>query len=201
MFSSEIYPSSSLRKKFLGEISGLKPFPVLNTSRLRLRRIIDSDLESIYEGLSHPEVIRYYGVSYNTLEETGDQMEWYSGLEENGTGIWWAVCYKDHNTFLGACGFNNLSNIHYKAEIGFWLLPEYWGQGIVSEAITEILYYGFETLNLHRIVGFAEIENVNSKKTLSKPGFVHEGTMKDCEIKNGTYISIDIYAIFRPTNA
>jgi [ribosomal protein S5]-alanine N-acetyltransferase len=65
----------------------------------------------------------------------------------------------------------------------------------MTEAIPLICKYGFEKLALHRIEGFVEPENLNSKKALDKLGFKHEGTMRDCEIKNGRFISLDIYAI------
>jgi len=89
-----------------------------------------------------------------------------------------------------------MSKAHRKAEIGFWLLTEYWGKGIVSEAIPLILDYAFRELKLHRIEAFIETENLNCKKVIIKLGFQHEGTMKDCEIKNGEFISLDIYAKF-----
>jgi len=49
-------------------------------------------------------------------------------------------------------------------------------------------------MDLHRIEGFVETDNVNCKNAMKKLDFIHEGTMKDCEIKNGKFISLDIYA-------
>jgi [ribosomal protein S5]-alanine N-acetyltransferase len=170
-------------------------FPIIKTERLLLRQFIENDIENVFKGLSHPDIIKYYGVSYSTLEETREQMKFFTDLEENGTGIWWAVCSLNNGTFYGAGGLNNLIKEHKKAEIGFWLLTDFWGQGIMTEAIPLICKYGFEKLALHRIEGFVEPENLNSKKALDKLGFKHEGTMRDCEIKNGRFISLDIYAI------
>lgn len=159
-----------------------------------LRQIVESDLENIYNGLSDPEIIKYYGVSYKTLEETKAQMQFYSDLEKNGTGIYWAICTSDNATFYGAGGLNNLNKEHKKAEIGFWLLTEFWGQGIMTEAMPLICNYGFNKLGIHRIEGLVETENLNCKKAIKKLDFIHEGTMTDCEIKNGKFISLDIYA-------
>jgi [ribosomal protein S5]-alanine N-acetyltransferase len=63
---------------------------------------------------------------------------------------------------------------HKKAEIGFWLLPMLWGKGIMRESIPLVVGYGFEYLDLHRIEGFVETENLNSKKTLQEAHFMHE---------------------------
>ena len=169
-------------------------FPFIKTNRLLLRQFVDSDLENVFKGLSHPDVIRYYGVSYSTLEATKAQMEFFADLEKNETGIWWAVCSLDNKTFYGAAGLNGLSKQHKKAEIGFWLLPEFWGRGIITEVIPLICHFGFDKLLLHRIESLVETENKNCKSVMSKLGFQHEGTMKNCEVKNGEFISLDIYA-------
>jgi len=101
-------------------------FPRLETNRFILRQFRPDDLNSVFLGLSHPKLIQYYGVNYDSLEATKIQMQWFQDLEQNGTGIWWAICDKEKNTFLGAGGLNNLDKIHRKAEIGFWVLPDYW---------------------------------------------------------------------------
>ncbi|MEQ8476499.1 GNAT family protein [Fulvivirga sp.] len=167
------------------EISAIK------TDRLLLRPIVKSDIGNIYNGLSNPEVIKYYGVCFDSLEATKEQMEWF----EKSSQCWWAICSLDNTQFYGAGGLNDISVPHKKAEIGFWLLPDYWRRGIMTEAIPLICDHGFDQLELHRIEGFVETENQSSKHTLEKLGFRYEGTMKDCEIKNEKYISIDMYAI------
>ena len=169
-------------------------FPVIKTERLLLRQFVDSDLERVFRGLSHPDIIKYYGVSYDTLEATKEQMKFFADLENCGTGIWWAIFSVDNKTFYGAGGLNNLSHKHRKAEIGFWLLPDFWGKGIMKEAMPLICNYGFNKLGLHRIEGLVETENANCKRAMAKLDFRHEGTMTDCEIKNGKFISLDIYA-------
>mgnify|MGYP001133751685 CR=1 FL=1 len=164
------------------------------TNRLLLRQFNESDLENVFKGLSHPDVIKHYGISFESLEATKEQIAWFADLEKDGTGIWFAVCSSDNKTFYGAGGLNSLNKKHKKAEIGFWLMPEFWGQGIMKEAMPLICDYGFYELGLHRIEGFVESDNLNCKNAMAKLDFQHEGTMKDCEIKNGKYISLDIFA-------
>jgi [ribosomal protein S5]-alanine N-acetyltransferase len=159
-----------------------------------LRQFHSGDLENVFNGLSRPEVIKYYGVSYPTLEAAKEQMKFFSDLEKNGTGLWWAICSKKDQSFYGAVGFSSLIVEHHKAEIGFWLLPEFWRKGILSEALPIICRFGFEQLALHRIEAIVETENTNCKNALKKLEFTHEGTLKECEFKNGKFISLDIYA-------
>ncbi len=68
------------------------------------------------------------------------------------------------------------------------------GQGIMQEAMPLICDYGFNHLALHRIEGLVESDNINCKKAMAKLDFEYEGTMKDAEIKNGKFISLDFYA-------
>ena len=170
-------------------------FPTIKTDRLLLRQFKEGDLENVFKGLSHPDIIKYYGVRYNTLEDTKEQIKWFAELERSGTGIWWAVCSPDSMVFHGACGLNNLHREHKKAEIGFWLMPAYWSKGIMTEAIPLVCKYGFDELGLHRIEAMVETENLNSKRLMEKLKFTHEGTMVECEVKDGIYISLDIYAM------
>lgn len=169
-------------------------FPEMRSGRLLLRQFKDVDLENVFKGLSDPAVIQYYGVSYDSLEATRTQMQFFCDLEKNGTGTWWAICNQSNDIFYGATGLNSLSMQHKKAEIGFWLLPQFWGQGIITEAVPLVCKHGFSHFGLHRIEALIETNNHNSKRVMTKLHFTHEGTMKECEIKNGAFISLDIYA-------
>lgn len=162
----------------------------MKTERLLLREITDSDLENIFNGLSHPQVIQHYGVSYDTLEATKEQMTWFADDKQ----MWWAICSLDNQTFYGAGGLNDINTEEGKAEIGLWLLPEFWGKGIMKEVMPLITNYGFKQLKLNRIEGFVESDNTNCKRAMAKLDFQHEKTMKDCEVKHGELISVDVYA-------
>lgn len=166
-----------------------KNFPTIKTNRLLLREIIDSDLQNIFKGLSNPDVIKYYGVSFSSLEATKEQMTWFADKKQ----MWWAICALDNQTFYGAGGLNDINHTENKAEIGLWLLPKFWGKGIMKEALPLITDFGFNRLGLNRIEGFVETENRNCKKAMLKLDFQLEKTMKDCEMKNGKLISVDVY--------
>lgn len=172
----------------------------IRTDRFLLRQFCPDDLAFVFEGLSHPDVIRYYGVRYASLEETNEQLIWFNDLQKNETGIWWAICDKENLSLLGAIGFNDLNKTDQKAEIGFWLLPEHWGKGIIKEVANPICNYAFEKLDLRKIEAMVETENENSKKVLKKIGFDYQETMKNYEIKNDNFISLAIYAKLRTNN-
>lgn len=172
-------------------------FPILNTHRLTLRQIRPKDIHQIFEGLSDQQVIKYYAVSFNSLEATEEQMKWYEGLWKNRTGIWWAISLKGEKELIGACGFNNYEEKHRKVEIGYWLFPAFWQKGFASEAIKKILEFGFEQMQLQRMEAFVEEGNDSSSGMLEKLNFSYEGTMRHCEFKNGTFINVLIYALLQ----
>ena len=178
----------------------MKSFPILETPRLVLRQFVSEDLDRVYKGLSDPKVIKYYGVSYDSLEATKEQMDWFADLEKEEKGIWWAIWLKENNVFVGGGGFNEWSKANQKAEIGFWLYPEFWGKGIMKEAMPLMMKYGFTEMNLHRIEGFVESSNQNCKRGLAKLNFQYEGTMRDCERKDSEWMSIDIYAALQSSD-
>lgn len=167
---------------------------VLRSNKLSLRVFESNNLHDVFIGLSNENVIKYYGISCHSLASAKEQLCWFADLQNQGKGIWWAVSSADGDLFYGAIGFNNLSLEHKKTEIGFWLLPEFWGKGIIFEAINLVSDYAFNSLNISRIEAFVELENLKSSQVLLKTGFSHEGTMKKCEIKNGKFISLSIYA-------
>ncbi|MBW1296270.1 GNAT family N-acetyltransferase, partial [Aquimarina litoralis] len=70
----------------------------LKTDRILLRKIISSDIDDVFRGLSHPDVIKHYGVNYKSLEETKEQMEWFFEPKQQ----WFAICSIDNQTFFGA---------------------------------------------------------------------------------------------------
>lgn len=169
-------------------------FPELTTERLTLTELLPEDQQFVFEGLSHPHVIPFYGVRYKTFEETKKQMEWYEETTKDGTATPFKIVNKDTGEKMGVVGIYFFKPEHKKAEIGFWLLPQYWNRGFALEAMEAVIDYWRREKDIHRIEAYVETQNSASKKLLEKAGFRYEGTMKDCEIKNEKFISLMIYA-------
>jgi [ribosomal protein S5]-alanine N-acetyltransferase len=164
------------------------------TDRLHLRQVLPDDQAFIFEGLSHPQVIAYYGIRYESFEATGAQMQWYAAIRKEGTGLSWIITDKINGTSMGDISVYRYCAEHNKAEIGFWLLPQYWHKGYALEALRAVMEFWANEKDLHRMEAFVEPENEASCRLLEKAGFAREGLMRDCEIKNGRYISLVVYA-------
>ena len=170
---------------------------MIKTANYYLKEIEPSDIAHIHKGLSNPDITKYYAVHFPTLEATKEQMHWYENLRKTGTGLWWGIYDQSSHDFCGAGGFNGLEKEHQKAEIGFWLLTEYWGKGIMKEVMPTLFSQGFTTLGLNRIEGFVDADNEKCKNALKKINFRYEGTMRESEVKNGEKISVAIYSILK----
>jgi ribosomal-protein-alanine N-acetyltransferase len=173
-------------------------FPELSTQRLLLQQILPADQPFIFEGLSHPDIIPFYGVCYHSLEATSVQMDWYDQMMEKNTGISWKIIDKASAKPMGVVSVYHYKEEHNKAELGFWLLPAYWKRGFMNEALGAVILYWQHNRRLHRLEAFVERGNTSSMQLLERMGFTHEGTMQDCEVKNGRYISLHIYGLLTP---
>jgi ribosomal-protein-alanine N-acetyltransferase len=170
-------------------------FPVLQTDRLLLTEVLPDDLAFVFEGMSDPVAKPYYGFYYTTLEETKKQLEWYRNNFRSGTGVPWKIVEKSTGLKAGIISFYYYKPEHKKAEVGFWLLPQFWNKGIITEALRAVAQYCKKERGMHRLEAFVEAENGASTKALEKCGFQREGLMRDCEIKFGGYVSLFIYAL------
>ena len=169
--------------------------PTIYTERLMLRQIIASDIDKVFEGLSDPVVTERMAVRYASLEETKVQMDWYEGMTENDNGRCWAICSKTNEEFYGVVSLPFWNKQHRKTELGYWLLPAYWRQGYVREALAAVVDHAFREMNVHRILAEVEDDNLASIATLENAGFNYEGTQLECEWVNGRFINLAMYAL------
>ena len=172
------------------------PFPNLETERLILRRVNATDIKQIFALRSNPETMKY--IPRPLLKTAEDAMEHIAMIDtkiETNEGINWAITLKGNPKLIGVIGHYRIKPEHYRAEIGYMLLPEYHGKGIVSEAVKEAVNYGFSVMKLHSIEAILDPENHGSAKVLEKNGFVKEAHLKENEFFEGRFLDTVIYSI------
>ena len=172
------------------------PFPNLETERLILRRVNATDIKQIFALRSNPETMKY--IPRPLLKTAEDAMEHIAMINtkiETNEGINWAITLKGNPKLIGVIGHYRIKPEHYRAEIGYMLLPEYHGKGIVSEAVKEAVNYGFSVMKLHSIEAILDPENHGSAKVLEKNGFVKEAHLKENEFFEGRFLDTVIYSI------
>jgi len=99
---------------------------------------------------------------------------------------------------VGSIGVFPQADIHAKnAEMGYWLAEPFWGQGIMTEAIKQMVKYGFDTFDISRIYARPFGTNAASQKVLQKAGFILEARFSGVLYKNGEYDDELVYAVRR----
>ncbi|WP_163411404.1 GNAT family N-acetyltransferase [Flavobacterium ajazii] len=172
------------------------PFPVIETERLLLRRITNNDVKEVFELRSNPETMKY--IPRPLVKTTQDALEHIATIEEkiiSNEGINWGITLKGNSKLLGIIGFYRMQPENYRAEIGYILLPDFHGKGIVPEAVKRLINYGFNDLKLHSIEAVIDPENKASEKVLQKCGFVKEAHLLECDFFEGKFLDKVIYSL------
>jgi len=172
------------------------PFPNLETERLLLRRVDVKDVNEILALRSNPEIMKYIPRPLaKTKEDSMAHIAMIDEKIENNEGINWAITLKNSPKLIGIIGHYRIKPEHFRAEIGYMLLPEYHGKGIITEAIKETVNYGFEIMKLHTIEAIIDPENFASERVLQKSGFSKEAHLKENEYYEGRFLDTAIYSI------
>lgn len=167
----------------------------LQTERLVLKKMSTTDSASLFHIWSDPEVTRFMNISSFTDESQAVAMiELLSKLTEENQAIRYSIIESKSGRIIGSCGYNMLDYDNARTEIGYDLGRAFWGQGYASEAINALTEYAFNTMDFHRIEAKVEPANLNSIKVLEKLNFQLEGTMRQCERSNGTFIDLCMYS-------
>ncbi len=172
--------------------------PTLETPRLQLRKVAMTDAPDLYEYGSDPEVARH--VLWEAYRSEADARMYVRFLQRQYRGDQpssWGIVFKPQQKMIGTIGFMWWNHDHNSAEVGYSLSRGYWNQGIMSEALKEVLRFGFEVMGVHRIEAQHECNNPASGRVMEKVGMRHEGTLRGRLYNKGRYVDVELYAILR----
>ena len=148
------------------------PFPFLTTENYSLRNLMPADEQEIFALRSSDEINKYLDrPKANTLDEARNFItKIINGIAKNES-IFWVVTPKDESKLLGTICLWKISKDEAKAEIGYELLPENHGKGIMQEVIPRVLQFGFEEIKLEMIEAELSPRNLKSVRLLEKNNF------------------------------
>ena len=150
------------------EHRNLKTFPILTTERLTLRQLSDNDVQEIFLLRSDTLVNKYLDRQPSkTLE---DALEFIEKIKKNSFS-YWAIAQKGNDRLVGTICLFDISEELKKCEIGYELLTDYQGKGIMREAATKIIEYSFQTLGLKTIDAYTHKDNQSSTNLLKELKF------------------------------
>ncbi len=166
----------------------------INVMEFKLRPWRTNDIDSLVKFANNYNIAKNLTnqFPYPYTKEAGEK---YLAMvtQDNPTKIF---AIEIHGEAVGSIGVFPQPDIHSKnAEMGYWLAEDYWGQGIVCEAIKQMVVYGFDTFDINRIFARPFGTNLRSQRVLEKAGFSLEATFKQALFKNGTFVDELIYSI------
>jgi len=168
------------------------------TDRLILRKMTPDDAEAIFAYASDPEVTRYViWETHRSVEDSRGFLELVTSKYESGGEPEWGIVYKGDRRFVGTCGIVSWEPHHARAELGYALSRDYWGRGLMAEAVGAMISFGFRAMNLNRVEARCIAENVASARAMEKAGMVYEGTLRQRELIKGEHRDIKVYSILR----
>ena len=153
----------------------------IETDRLILKPIDESHVDDILKIRSN-EVINQYvkRIPPKTNYDALDFILTIKKRTQNNETFYWGISQKDQPNLIGTICLWKFSDDRLQAEVGYELLPDYHRKGIMSEALTAVVDFGFNELNLQEIVAMTNKFNENSKGLLVKHDFVlHEGRIDE----------------------
>ena len=148
---------------------------ILETPRLLLREFLISDANHFYTLSLEPDVLTYTGdPPFESVQKSEEFLKDYYQYKRYGYGRW-AVVLKETGEFIGWTGLRH-SDLMYQTDLGFRFFKQHWNKGYATEAGEACVQYGFQKLNLERIVGRVMKDNMASIRVLEKCGmtFVRE---------------------------
>ena len=161
------------------KVINFDPFPNIETKRFLLRPLSINDDKEIFILRSDERVLKYLDKpKAKTINEAREFIDKITSGIKNNEWIMWAIEEKNSQKFTGTICLWNLSKDKTKADIGFELLPEFWGKGIIQEVIPSILEYGFYQMQLAVVEGEVDPQNIKSIKLMEKFGFTVENVVK-----------------------
>jgi len=148
---------------------------MIETERLILRELIESDVDGMFELDSSPKVQQFLGKKIiSSLAESSANIKFIQDqYVVNGIGRW-AVIEKETNCFVGWSGLKLIketvnNHINYY-DLGYRFIPSFWGKGYATESAGVAIKYGFDNLGVKEIIGIADVHNHASIHVLQKLG-------------------------------
>lgn len=177
----------------MNNTTSINSFPILTSERLSLRAISETDASTILT-LRSDEIVTKF-IARTKMKSEKEALQFISDRKKDNANykvFYWAIELKSNYNMIGTVCLWNLSKDKKYAEIGYELLPTYFGNGYMGEAIKEVVKFGFEIIELQTIEAFTHFDNVSSIKLLEKNNFKLQEKRRDEGFPNNRIFSLKV---------
>ena len=177
--------------KFLGN-------PRLETKRLVLRKLEIADADDIFEYARDPEVTRFMTFeTHKTIDDAKGFIDFVLDRYNRNEAGEWGIELKKSVKLIGTIGIANFDQKNSCITIGYILAKQYWGKGIVTEAVKRIIRFAFEDMKINRVEAYHFIGNDASGRVMQKAGMQYEGILRQKLFAGGEYRDVKQYAVLK----
>jgi RimJ/RimL family protein N-acetyltransferase len=182
--------------------------PFIEGDRIDLRTVEREDIPFLQRWVNHPEVRRYISTFRTPYSQEEYEEEIFDPYDTNEDGATVLLCHHewdgddlggpdDGPTAVGSAQLYPIREGAGWANLAYWVAPPAQGNGYATEAAELLVEYAFDELGLHRVTAQALEPNEASCRVLERVGFTHEGTQRECDIVDGSYVGQRLYGLLR----
>lgn len=153
-----------------------KPFPLLETERLRLRRFAARDTDDLHAAFGSAKAMRFWSsLPYKTRAESARLVRIMAKADAAQWWQPWAIARRRDDRCIGMINYHHREADNHRLELGWILAPRHQGRGYAREATAAVIRYCFDQLGTHRIEAMIVPENIASIRLAESLGFRLEG--------------------------
>jgi len=167
----------------------------LHSNRIQLLKPTLKDSPFYRKAFSYNSIwenISTFSISEKHIQH---KIEKYTSAIDSNKGMFWNIFHK--NNPVGVLSLHDWDNENKKAEIGYWILPEFGKNGIISETIQMVLSFAFKNDLLNRIEAIVYEDNLASNNVIKKNGFKKEALQRELLNVRGVFTNVYLYAILK----
>ena len=169
----------------------------IETKRLLLRDLKETDAQAVHDYASDDEVVRYMDWGPNNREETEAFIHraLEAQKEKPRHHYTLAITLKTDKKLIGSCGVHVSNPDNREGWIGYCLNKHFWGKGYATETAKALVKFGLEELCLHRVFATCDPQNTSSARVLEKTGMKLEGHIREHKLVKGKWRDSLLYAV------
>jgi [ribosomal protein S5]-alanine N-acetyltransferase len=171
-------------------------FPFLESERLIFKSLGKMDAAGLFLIRSNEEVMKYMDTTaLDSLKSAQTLISFFNNQFRNKTAITWGMFVKAEKKLIGSFSFWKINKPHCRAEIGYSIRPDFWGNGFMTETFKTLIEFGFSQMGLHSIEANVNPQNNKSIRLLERIGFKKEACFRENFFFNEKYLDSVIYCL------
>jgi len=175
-----------------------KTIPTIETEKLILRGLKESDAKSLFEVLSNSKAMKYWDtIPHESMLTTSKAIINMNLSWLNDKGISWGIVLKEKNNLIGQFSLHSWNESKENTQIGYIINPKYWGKSLGSEALSSVISFSFNDMCFKSILAEVDPNNKASIAILEKHDFILVEKKKKNLNLNNKYYDTNVYELIK----